>query len=134
VRIAASRSAPAHLTPPRRLAALGVLFALYTDRLPGAKRVYPALRAFAAAHPLAPLYRRLSWGAGEAQLLRWARRRAGYADVGGATLFDAELEGADEWVNGRGSAEGTLVGEDEARAPLSASPRKTTFKSYGGTR
>jgi hypothetical protein len=110
-----------HLTPPRRLAALGVLFALHTDRLPGAKCVYPALRTFAAAHPLAPLYRRLSWVAGKAQLHRWARRRAGYADVGGSTLFDAELEDADEWVNECGSAEDMLVG-DRRRVCPSLSP------------
>jgi hypothetical protein len=47
-------------------------------------------------------------------------------------LFDAELEGTDEWVNGRGSNEGTLIGDEEG-LPLSAGPRKTSFgfKSYG---
>jgi hypothetical protein len=109
-----------------------------TNRLPGAKRVYPALRTFAAHHPLAPLYRRFTFRLGEAGLLRWARRRAGYEDLSryDAALFDAaELDGAEEWVNGRGSGEGTLVGDgDVSGLPFSASPRKTTFsgiKSYG---
>jgi hypothetical protein len=76
------------------------VIALYTNRVPGAKRVYAMTCAI-----LAPLHRRPS-----AQLVRWARRRAGYESV--------ELEG---------EAEGTPVDEDEGNV----GPRKTALKSYG---
>jgi hypothetical protein len=87
------------------------------------KRAYPALRAAAAYHPLASVYRRFTFRVGEGALLkavRWVRGRAGYQDLSGSDtgngewdhmLFDSELESADEWVNGgNGGHGGNAVG------------------------
>jgi hypothetical protein len=110
-----------------------VLVLAQTGRLPAlTKRAYPALRALGARHPLRAFYSRFTLGLGERARVRWARRRAGYADVDARdeTLFDVELDGDGE--------EGAWVGAEQGEArrpeqtPLSPN-RVNTFgvKTYG---